>query len=210
MPSPVYSAGSPGNLIPATSVAKGTVLAAFLDLSTCIEGQISCEMTTGGTAPTVGTTFSAYKVYGNSAANTLSASVTANTASTSLTVSSNAGLHQGQVILIQQATGSKLGELVTISGAITGSGPYTVPITGKGTNSGTINSYLSGDGVYLIDQTATVAVTPSTSAGTWAANSDYSSAIFLGTAQWAIAANNADAAQAVTVTVSLDKITAYQ
>jgi hypothetical protein len=202
MPSPVYSAGTPGNLVNGISVAKGATIAAFLDVSTCIEGQVSCEMTTGTTAPTAGTVFSAYKVYGNSAANTISASVAAG--ATSLSFSSSAGLHNGQKILLQQATSTKLGELVTITGSISGTGPYTVPV------SATINSYSVGDAVYLIDQIATATATPSSTTGTWAASTDYSTALFLGTSQWAIAANNTDSAQTVTVTASVDKITAYQ
>jgi hypothetical protein len=205
MPSPVYSAGSPGNLISGVSVAKGTTIAAFLDLSTCIEGQVSCEMTTGTTAPTAGTVFSAYKVYGNATANTLSGSVAAG--ATSISISSSAGLHAGQKILLQQtnsAETSRLGEIVTISAAITGSGPYTVPI------SATINSYDAGDALYLIDQVATATVNPSSTSGTWAASTDYSSALFLSTSQWAIAANNTDATQTITVTMSVDKITAYE
>jgi hypothetical protein len=202
MPSPVYSAGASGNLINGVSVAKSATIAAFLDLSTCIEGQVSCEMTTGGTAPTAGTVFSAYKVYGNSAANTFSASATAG--STSLSISSSAGLHNGQKILLQQATSTKLGELVTINGTISGTGPYAVPVTA------TINGYSVGDAVYLIDQIATSVATPSSLSGTWTATTDYSSALFLGTSQWAIAANNSDTSQTVTVTVSVDKITSYQ
>jgi hypothetical protein len=202
MPSPVYSAGAPGNLINGVSVAKGSTIAAFLDLSNIFEGQVTCEMTTGGTAPTAGTTFSVYKVYGNSSANTISSASAAG--ATSITVSGSAGLHVGQKVALQQASGSKLGELVTISGAITGSGPYTMPVTAL------VNSYSSGDAVYLVGQTATAVVTPSSPSGTWAASTDYSGAMFLGTGQWAIAGNNGDGTQTVTVTVSVDKITAYQ
>ena len=55
MPSPVYSAGSAGNLINGISVAHGTTVAAFLDLSTCIEGQVSCEMTAGAMVRAIAT-----------------------------------------------------------------------------------------------------------------------------------------------------------
>jgi hypothetical protein len=137
MLSPVYSGGAPGNLVNGVSIAQGTTIAAFLDLSTCIEGQVSCEMTTEGSAPGTGTTSSAYKVYGNSATNTLSAGAVAG--ATSLSVSSSAGLHNGQQILLQQASGSKLGKIATINGAISGSGPYTVPV------GAIINSYSSGE-----------------------------------------------------------------
>jgi hypothetical protein len=211
MATSVYSAGTPGNLIGAVTVPHGASVAAFLDLSACIEGQVTVEMTTG-TAPTAGTTFNVRKAYaaGSSAPATLSASVTAGTASTSLSVSSSAGLHQGQQIVLQQAGGSKLGELVTISGAITGTGPYTVPITGTGTSSGTLNAYTSGDGVYLITQTAQFAVVPSSAAGAWAANTDYSAELLVGPGQWVVTAVNGDSTQSVTVNVTVDKVTAYQ
>lgn len=203
MPSPVYSPGAPGNLINGVTAAHGATIAAFLDLSAAFEGQVVCEIATGATAPTAGTTFGAYKVYGNPAANTLTGSVAAG--STSISCSSNSGLHPNQKILLQQASGSKLGEVVTVgSGGVTGSGPYTVPV------SATINSYSTGDAVYLMSQSPTAMVTPAGSSSTWSASSDYSGAFFLGTGQWAVAAGNADATQAVTVTVSVDKITAYQ
>jgi hypothetical protein len=188
-------------LINGVSVPKGAVIAAFLDLSNVFEGQVTCEMTTGSTAPTVGTTFYAYKVYGNATPVTLSASASAG--ATSVTTSGSAGLHAGQKIALQQASGSKLGEIVTVSGAITGSGPYTVPVTAL------VNSYSSGDGVYLINQTATWAVEPASPAGTWLASTDYSGPLFPGTGQWIIAASNGDGTQTVTVTASVDKIPSY-
>ena len=76
-------------------------------------------------------------------------------------------------------------------------------------NSGTLYSYLTGDAVYLIAQTSTYLVAPSTASGTWAANADYSLPMFLGTGQWAFAAGNGDASYAVTVNVSVDRITGY-
>lgn len=200
MPTPVFAAGSPGNLINGVSAAKSTTIAAFLDLSTAFEGQLTCEVTTGATAPTSGTTFSASKVYGGGIANTLSAAATAG--ATSIQVTSAAGLHPGQKILLQQAGGLKLGELVTIGASgISGSGPYTVSI------SATLNNYSIGDSLFLVNQSTPNVVTPSAS---WAASSDYSAPMILGTGQWAVAASNSDTAQAVIVTVSVDKITAYQ
>ena len=197
MPAPVYSAGAPGNLINGVTVAKGATIAAFLDLSTVIEGQATCEIATGATAPTAGTTFSAYKVYGNSAAITISGGVTAG--ATAITVSSATAIHQNQRVALQQAGGSKLGEVVNVT-AVSGS---TLTITA------TINSYSTNDLVYLIDQTASFAVTPSGPTGSWAATTDYSAPMFLGTGQWAIGANNTDTAQSVTASLSLDKITSY-
>lgn len=199
MPAPVYSAGTFGNLINGVSVAKGATIAAFLDLSSAIQGQVNCEVVTGASAPTVGTTFSAYRAYaaGSNPPITLSASVAA--AGTSLSVSSATGLHLGQAIALQQAGGSKLGEVVTIS-AISGT---TVTV------SATINAYGSGDGVYLIGQTPVTSVEPASPTSTWAANEDYSAPLYLTTGQYVIAANNGDAAQTVTVAATVDKVTSY-
>ena len=63
MASPVYSAGTPGNLINSVTVAHGTTIAAFLDLSTSIEGQVTCEVATPSTSPASPTVFSFYKAY---------------------------------------------------------------------------------------------------------------------------------------------------
>ncbi len=201
MPVPVYAAGTLGNLINGVSVAKGATAAAFLDLSSVIEGQVNCEVTTGGTAPTLGTVFSAYRAYaaGATAPITLSAAVSAG--ATSLSVSSAAGLHVGQNVALQQASGSKLGEVVMISN-ISGT---TLTV------SATINAYSVGDGVYYISQTAAFTVTPSNSNGSWAPSKDYSAPMFLGTGQWVIAANNTDTtAPSVTVSATVDKIASFQ
>lgn len=198
MPSPVYSAGAPGNLINGVSVAKGTTVAAFLDLSAAYEGQVVCEMTTGATAPTAATTFSIYKVYGNATPVTLSAA--AILGATSVSVSSAAGINVGQNIVLQQASGSKLGEVVTVSG---------VSGTTLTLKAGTINAYSSGDSVYLIAQNAVIPVAPQNPSGGWTASTDYSAPVTLGTGQYVVAAANGDAAQAVTVTVSVDKVVAY-
>jgi hypothetical protein len=198
MPSPVYFAGTPGNLINGLTVAHGTTVAAFLDLSTSIEGQVSCEMTTGGSALSGGTTFSAYKVYGNATPITLSSA--ASSGATSLSVSSATGIHVGQKVLLQQSSGGKLGEIATVSAV--NSTTLTV--------SATANGYSVGDGVYLIEQTATYSTVPSSSSGSWLPSTDYSLPLFLGTGQWCITAGNGDTTNSVTVTVSVDKITAYQ
>lgn len=203
MPSPVYSKGTIGNLIGGTtgqSVAHGSTFAVFLDLSACIEGQVVCEVDTGATAPTTGTTFSAYKVYaaGSSPNTTIASAVSAG--ATSLPVVSTTGMHQNQKIFLQQ-TSAQVGEIVIITGSVSGS-PITI--------SATINSYSSGDSVYLISQTATTTTTPGGASSTFSATTDYSSAIFLGTGQWAIAASNGDSTYAITVTATVDKITGYQ
>ena len=196
MPVPVYSAGSPGGLINGVSVAHGATIAAYLDLSNIWEGQVTCEVATGGTPPTVGTTFSAYKVYGNSSAITVSS----NANSTTLVVSSATGMRAGQKIAVQQASGSHSGELATITN-----------VSGTTLTVATLaNTYSSGDAVYLIAQSTTNVVTPASSSSTWAASTDYSAPMVLGTGQYVVAASNGDSSQSVTVSASVDKITQYQ
>ena len=208
MPAPVYSAGTPGNVISGVSVAKGANVAAFLDLSTVIEGQVNCEVVTG-TAPTAGTVFSAYRAYaaGAAAPVTLSSAVTAG--ATSLSVATRSGVNVGQNVALWHGTSPTNGEIVNVT-AINGSGPYTLTVTGNGTGSGTIYSYASGDGVYLMGQTAAFTIMPSSPSGAWASNKDYSAPMFLGTSQWIIAANNIDGTQTVTVNVTADKVTSFQ
>jgi hypothetical protein len=208
MPAPVYSAGTPGNVINGASVAKGANVAAFLDLSTVIEGQVNCEVVTG-TAPTAGTVFSAYRAYAAGAAAPIALSSAVTAGATSLSVASKSGLSVGQNVALWHGTSPTNGEIVTVT-AIAGSSPYTLTITGNGTGNGTIYSYSSGDGVYLIGQTAAFSVMPSGPTGTWASNKDYSAPMFLGTGQWVIAANNTDAAQTVTVSATCDRITSFQ
>ena len=118
MPSPVYSAGTPGNLIGGVSVAKQTTVAAFLDLSSSIEGQVSCEVTTGASAPTAGTAFSAYKAYAAGAAAPIAVSSNANSHHAGRVEHDRAARRPGRSAM-QQAGGSKLGEVATIS-AISG------------------------------------------------------------------------------------------
>ena len=195
MPSPVYSVGTIGNTIAAVSVAHSTVTAAFLPLSSSIEGQVSCQIVTGSSPPTAATIFSAYKVVA-AAPNTM---VSSFGSSTSITVASAANFNVGEKILLQQASGSKLGETATISAISTNT--LTV--------STLVNTYSSGDNVYKIDQTATFSAAPSSTTGTWVASKTYSAALFLGAGQWAIEASNTDASYAVTVTVSTDQITGF-
>jgi hypothetical protein len=202
MAAPVYSAGAPGNVISSVSLAASKNAAALVDVSEDVEGQVTCEVVTGSSVPSVGTVFSAYKVFGNSSQTTISAATS--TGATTITLSSETGLHQGQKIALQQASGSKLGELATINGAITGSGPYSVPVAAL------TNSYSTSDLAYLIAQNATAVVMPSSSTGTYAANSDYSQTLFLGPAQWIVSPSNGDGTVTVTANVTLDKITSFQ
>ena len=199
MPSPVYAAGTYGNVISGVTAAAGKTIAAFLDLSSAIEGQVTCEVVTGATAPTAGTAFAAYRAYAAGGSPPITLSAAASAGATSITVSSATGLHVGQNIALQQAAGSKLGEVVAIS-AISGT---TVTI------SATINSYSVGDGVYLMSQIAVNGVMPASPTGTWAANKDYSAPMYLGTGQYIIAAANTDSTQSVTVSTTVDKVTSY-
>lgn len=203
MAAPVYSAGTPGNLINDVSVIHGTTAAAFLDLSSSIEGQLTCETIVGASAPSIITTFSAYKAYaaGSSAPVTFNASASAG--ATSLSVNSKTGLSVGQNICLQQANSPKSGEMTKITAISGSSSPYTLNVTSI------INSYSTGDNVYLMAQTASFVAAPSNSSGAYATNSDWSSEFFLGTGQWVIAAFNGDATYNVIANVTVDKITSF-
>lgn len=204
MPSPVYSAGTPGNLMSGVTVPFGKTVAAFLDLSTDVEGQVTCEMVTGVTAPTAPTVFGAYKAYaaGASAPITLTAAVAVG--ATSLPLSGATGLHQNQMIaLISASTGE--GEIVTLTAAPSGTGAQSIAC------SATINAYAQNDLVYLIAQTPSLTRAPSNpSTLAWVVNSDYSAEMEIGAAKWVIGASNTDGAQSTTVTITVDKITAIQ
>jgi hypothetical protein len=211
MPAPVYSAGTYGNVFNAVSVAHGNTIAAFLDLSTSIEGQVNCEVVTGASPPTAGTTFSAYRAYGSATGTstpvapfTIAAASTGATSLTLTAVASGAGggLHAGQKIALQQASGSKLGEVATIS-AVSGSGPYTVTVAA------TLNAYSNNDYAYLMGQTSVASVTPASAAGTWAASTDYSAPLYLGTGTYILAAANNDTANSVTASATMDKVTSF-
>lgn len=201
MPSPVYSAGTPGNLLSGVSLATTKNAAAFLDLSTCIEGQVTCELITA-TQPTAATTFSAFKAYAAGASAPITLTATAAAGATSLSVSGATGLYQGQTIALV-TTATKVGELVTIT-SISGT-TLTVPAIAAAAG-----TYAIGASVYLMAQTASFVASPAIpSTGLWAANSDYSAELFLGPAQWIVSASNT-ATQTVTVNATVDKITAIQ
>jgi hypothetical protein len=206
MASPVYSAGTPGNLINGVTVTFGkAAIAAFLDLSTSVEGQITCEVVTGSSAPSIVTVFSVFKAYaaGSSPPATLTASAPTGTAS--LSVSSKTGLSVGQTICLQQHVSGNLGELAKITGITGSSAPYTITMA-----TGILNTYSTGDYIYLMAQSATFVSSPSSSTGTYVSGSDYSSEIFLGPAQWIVAALNSDGAYNVTANVTYDRITSFQ
>jgi hypothetical protein len=202
MAAPTYSAGTPGNVINGVSLAAGGSKnsAALVDLSTVLGGALHCQMTTGSTAPTAATTFRCFRAYASTAASpstTLSAGASAG--ATSLSVNSASGINKGQQIAIITAAGL-VGEIVTVS-SISGT---TLTLS-----AGMINNYSTNDLVFLIEQTASGGtVAPGSS---WAANTTYSTTIYPPSAWlWIVQAINADTAQAVVVSVTLDKNPTFQ
>jgi hypothetical protein len=202
MAAPTYSAGTPGNVINGVALAAGGTknTAALVDLSTVLGGALHCQMTIGSTAPTAATTFRCFRAYAATAASpgtTLSAA--ASSGATTLSVNSASGINRGQQIAILTAAGL-VGEVVTVS-SISGA---TLTLA-----AGTINGYSTNDLVFLIEQTASGGtVAPGSS---WAANTTYSTTIYPPSAWlWIVQAVNADPAQAVTVSVTLDKNPAFQ
>src|SRR5579883_24853 len=173
MAAPVYSAGTVGNLINAVSIAAGGSkdAAAFYDGSTVVETQLTLELITGSTAPSKQTTFNIYKVYAAGSSAPLTFASSASAGATTITLNSAGSLQKGMQFLIQQASGSKLGEVVTVS-SIAGAAITLA--------AGTINAYSTNDLAYYIAQTATFTAAPASSSGSWSASSDYSVAVFLG------------------------------
>jgi hypothetical protein len=203
MAAPVLQAGTPGNLINGVTVTHGNTIAALLGaaINSDVEFQVTCEVVTGATAPSVITTFGIYLINGNATPQTLSAS---SGASSVVLAAAAVGVHNGvtQKIALVQASGSKLGEIATVSAVSTS----VVTFSGA-----LINSYSSGDGFYLIPQVPTFVSSPSSSTGTYAASNDYSGPpLFLGPAQWIVSAYNGDITQSLTVYVTYNLVTAFQ
>lgn len=202
MAAPSYSAGTIGNVINGVSLASGASknAAALVDLSTVLGGALHCQMSTGATAPTAATTFRCFRVYAATAtapSTTLAGAVTIG--ATSVSVGSAAGINKGQQIAILTAAGL-VGEIVTVS-SVSGT---TLTLA-----AGTINGYSANDLVFLIEQSATGGtVAPGSS---WAANTTYSTSIYPPSAWlWVVQATNADTAQAVSVSVTLDRNPSFQ
>jgi hypothetical protein len=202
MAAPTYSAGTPGNVINGIGLASGGTKnsAALVDLSTVLGGALHCQMTTGSTAPTAATTFRCFRAYASTVASpSMTLSAAASSGSTTLSVNSASGINRGQQIAIVTAAGL-VGEIATVS-SISGA-TLTLAV-------GTINAYSTNDLVFLIEQTASGGtVAPGSS---WAANTTYSTTIYPPSAWlWIVQAVNADTAQAVTASVTLDKNPAFQ
>jgi hypothetical protein len=197
MAAPTYSAGTVGNVLGGVTLAAGGTknAAALVDLSTALGGALHCQMTTGATPPTAATTFRCFRVYAATAAapnTTLSGAAAAG--ATSIAVGSAAGIAKGQAIAIVTAAGL-VGEIVTVS---------SIAGTTLTLSAATINAYSAGDLVFLIEQAASGGtVAPGVS---WTANTTYSTSIYPPPAWlWIVQAVNTDTAQAVTVSVTLDK-----
>lgn len=213
MPSPTFTDGTIGNVLNAVSVPKATNAAALVNIPTVIEAKLAVDVQAGATAPTAATVFSAYQAQAAYHAGTpnltLGAAVTAGTSNTSLTIASQnatTGLRVGeQIALVSQST--LVGELVKIT-SVSGAGPYTVGVTGTGLNGGTLNNYSNSpaDLVFVMVQTPIDTATPSIPAN----NSGNSAPLLLGNGRYIVAASNPDAAQAVTVTVTMDTTPSYQ
>jgi hypothetical protein len=209
MAAPVYSAGTPGNLINGVSVVHGAAaVAAYLDLSTTIEGQVTCEVVTPSTAPTTPTVFSVYKAYAAGTPAPIQFTASAASGATTISVGSKAGLSSstgGQTVLLQKAgTPPQLGELAKVTAVSGSSSPYTLTLS-----SGIINGYSIGDGLYTMAQTPTFMIMPSNISATYTNSTDYSAEIFLGPGQWVVAALNSDASYNVTANVTVDKVTSF-
>lgn len=194
MAAPTYSAGTPGNVL-SRFLPAGQNAAALVDLSTVLGGALHCKMATGTTAPSAATTFAMNRVSAATAIapnTTLSAAVAAG--ATSLSVNSILGIAAGEKVALLAAT-TGIGEVVNVASA-TGT---TLTLAG-----GTINGYSVGDLIFHIEQTASGgSVAPGYG---WAPNMTYSTSIYPPAAWvWVIYVSNADTAQPVNVSVTLDK-----
>jgi hypothetical protein len=204
MASPVYSAGTPGNLINGVTVthAVTNAVAAFLNVSTDVEAQLVAEIVVGATAPSVIASVSVYKAYAAGASAPITLTSGAASGQTSVSVSSKTGLSVGQKVCLQQASGAKLGEIVTVSAISGSSSPFTLTTTAN-----LVNSYSTSDGLYYMSQTPVYAIEPS---ATYTANTDYSVPITLGPGQYVVGTVNADTSNNFTFNVTFDLITAIQ
>lgn len=197
MPQPVYVAGTPGGVLggpSGVSIGAGRNAATFLDCSTIFEERLAFQIDTATSAVTVVPTCFAYPILGNGTTNTL-----ASATSTSLTLSASNGVfHPNQKVLVQQTSGSKLGEIAAISSV---SGAVLTVATLE-------NTYAAGDLVYAMEQNTSWQANP---IGTSiAASTDYTAPMVLGTGQYAVVVFNNDATNPITATVSGNQVQKYQ
>jgi hypothetical protein len=197
MAAPTYSAGTLGNVINAISVASLKNSAALVDVSTKFGSALLCKILTGTNAITNPVTFSMYRITGATASGSASVASNANSGNTSLVVNSATGIGKNTVIGVV-ANSNSVGELVTVSN--TNGTTLTV--------SALINAYSTNDLVFLIEQTPSGGVV--SPGASWAANTEYSTTIYPPPAfLWIVGAKNTDAAQAATVTVTMDTNPAF-
>jgi hypothetical protein len=194
MAAPVPSLGAFGGLLALVSLATLKTIGTFLDLSTFIEGQVQCFLLPNATPPSAPTVFSFYKVTANK--NPILVSSSTGTSITLGTTPASLGIFNNMSIGVQQAGGSKLGEVAAITG-----------ITGNVlTVSTLVNTYAANDLVYVLTQTPVWQIQPSSPTGTWVGSTPYSVEIFPGPAQWFVGVHNTDAGQAVMVAITVDDI----
>lgn len=168
--------------------------------------QLTVELITGSIAPTAGTTFNAFKAYADGSSAPITFTSSAAVGAVSLSISSKSGLSPGQSLCLQQASGAtKVGEVVTVSAISGSSAPYTLT-----TASGIANNYSTGDNLYFMANVPTFSTMPSSTAGTWAASSDYATYLPLPTGQWVIQARNTDSTTTVIVNATSDQFQKIQ
>jgi hypothetical protein len=198
MVAPIYvAAANAGNLLTTgTSLAAGKNVGVPLDASNLFEAQVSCFMQTGGTvASTAGVKWEFYHYY---ATTTTTGSLTAGF--TSVPVTSGAKIQNGQKIIIYDAT--NLGELVTVT---SGGGTTTLTTSAGNTN------HTNPATVYIVEQTASIVVTPGPSSGTtYSGNTVYSKTVYAPTSKYFVLATNLDVTNAVTLEATNDNITGIQ
>jgi hypothetical protein len=189
------------SLINQVSVAHGANTAAIVDMTAKTAGILLCQLVTASSAITVATTFSLYRLSGQTASSPITTlSAGPSSGATSISVVSATYIPTKCTILLIPAAGGA-GELVTVTN-VSGT---TLTVNAL------INAYSSGAYVFVMEQTATGGtIAPSSSTGTWAATTEYSASIYPPSfvqgagALWAIVASNGDASNSVTITVNLD------
>jgi hypothetical protein len=196
MAAPTYTLGT--NALNSVSLAPGKNTAALVDLSTVIQGLVWVMFETGTSTPGGGVTFSLRRVIGATAAGNTTLSSGVSAAATSISVGSATNITKGRLIaLIAAATG--VGEIVTVS-TVSGT---TITINA------TVNSYLTNDLVFLVEDFASGgSITPSLN-GAWSANTPYDTTLYPPIGVWILHAVNGDT-QTDTVTVLVDKVATIQ
>lgn len=199
MPAPTYNVNQ-NYPLSAVSIAAGKNAAALVDLSTVIQGEVWCQMLSGATPPTAGTTFSLRRVIGAKATGNALLSGTNSSGQTTVNVQTAipSNLTKGHLIaLISASTG--VGEVCTVTNIT--SLALTVSAVLE-------NSYANNDLLFLIEQTASGgSVTPGSS---WSANSSYDTTLYPPIGIFILHALNTDGSVAVTVSSVVDTVPSIQ